>query len=243
MITTFFTAVFYQPIYNGLVFLVLLLPWADAGVIIILCTVIVRLVLFPLSQKSIKTQLKMKEIGPELEALKIKYKDKQEQAKKTMEFYKQKGINPFAGFFAILIQFPIIIALYRIFYAGGISTIDPNLLYTFIQAPAHSVSMIFLGFINLANKNIVFALLAGITQFFQAQIITPPQPKPVAGAEKSLGNDLARSMTFQSKYVFPVLIFFIAYAVSAAVSLYWIVSNVFSIGQELFVRWHYKKNS
>ena len=238
---TIYNAIFYQPIYNGLVFLMLLLPWADAGVIIILCTVIVRLVLFPLSQKSIKTQLKMKEIGPELEAIKAKYKDKQEQAKKTMEFYKQKGINPFAGFFAILIQFPIIISLYWVFKGGGISTVEPTLLYSFIHLPTHSVSMIFLGFVNLAKSNIVFALLAAVTQFFQAQIITPTQPKPVPGAEKSLGNDLARSMTFQSKYVFPVLIFFIAYAVSAAVSLYWIVSNLFSIGQELFVRWHYKK--
>jgi YidC/Oxa1 family membrane protein insertase len=218
------------------------LPWADAGIIIILVTIIVRLILFPLSQKSIRTQLKMKDISPELEALKLKYaNDKQEQAKQTMAFYKQKGVNPFSGFFAILIQFPIIISLYRIFYAGGISKIDPALLYSFVHVPSHAVSMVFLGFVSLVNKNIIFALLAAITQFFQAQIITPPQPPVVAGAKKSVGNDLARSMTFQSKYVFPILIFFIAYAVSAAVSLYWIVSNLFSIGQELYVRRQYKK--
>ena len=236
-----FTAIFYQPIYNVLVFLMTLLPWADAGVIIIICTVIVRLVLFPLSQKSIRTQLKMKEIGPELEALKVKYKDdKQEQAKQTMAFYKKQGVNPFAGFFAILIQFPIIISLYSIFRSGGISKVDPSLLYSFVHSPNHVVSMIFLGVISLTSKNLIFAILAGVTQFFQAQIITPPPPAPVPG-QKSLGNDLARSMTFQSKYVFPIIIFFIAYAVSAAVSLYWIVSNVFSICQELYVRWHYKR--
>jgi len=241
---SFFTAVFYQPIYNVLVFLMTLLPWADAGVIIILCTILIRLILFPLSQKSIRTQLKMKEIGPELEAIKLKYKDdKQEQAKQTMAFYKKKGVNPFAGFFAILIQFRIIISLYSIFRSGGISKIDPTLLYSFVHVPNHVVGMIFLGFISLTSKNIIFALLAGITQFFQAQIITPPPPPVTPGAQKSLGNDLARSMTFQSKYVFPILIFFIAYAVSAAVSLYWIVSNTFSIGQELYVRWQYKKQA
>lgn len=219
-----------------------LLPWADAGIIIILVTVIVRLILFPLSQKSIHTQLKMKEIGPELEALKVKYKDdKQEQAKQTMAFYKQKGVNPFSGFFAILIQFPIIISLYQIFYAGGISKIDPALLYSFVHVPTHAVSMVFLGIVSLVNKNIIFALLAAVTQFLQAQIITPAQPPVAPGAKKSLGGDLARSMTFQSKYVFPILIFFIAYAVSAAVSLYWIVSNTFSIFQELYVRRQYKK--
>lgn len=240
--TSFFTTVFYQPIYNVLVFLMNLLPWADAGIIIILVTIIVRLVLFPLSQKSIRTQLKMKEIGPELETLKLKYKnDKQEQARQTMAFYKQKGVNPFSGFFAILIQFPIIISLYQIFYAGGISKIDPALLYSFVHVPAHTVSMVFLGFVSLVNKNIIFALLAAVTQFLQAQIITPPQPPIDPNAKKSIGNDLARSMTFQSKYVFPVLIFFIAYAVSAAISLYWIISNVFSIGQELYVRGQYKK--
>jgi YidC/Oxa1 family membrane protein insertase len=239
---SFFTIVFYQPIYNVLVFLMTLLPWADAGVIIILVTVIVRLILFPLSQKSIRTQLKMKDIAPELEAMKLKYKDdKQEQAKQTMAFYKEKGVNPFSGFFAILIQFPIIISLYRIFYAGGISQIDPALLYSFVHVPNHTVSMVFLGLVNLTGKNIIFALLAAITQFFQAQIITPAQPPVDPKAKKSLGTDLARSMTFQSKYVFPIMIFFIAYAVSAAVSLYWITSNTFSICQELYVRRQYKK--
>lgn len=242
--TSFFTAVFYQPIYNVLVFLMDVLPWADAGVIIILVTIIVRLVLFPLSQKSIRTQLKMKEIGPELEAIKLKYStDKQEQAKQTMAFYKEKGINPFSGFLAILIQFPIIISLYQIFYKGGISTVDPVLLYSFVHVPTHAISMVFLGFISLTSKNLVFALLAAVTQFFQAQIITPKQPPVDPTAKKSLGGDLARSMTFQSKYVFPIIIFFIAYAVSAAVSLYWIVSNLFSIGQELYVRAKYKRDS
>ena len=242
--TSFFTAIFYQPIYNVLVFLMNLLPSADAGIIIILVTIIVRLCLFPLSQKSIRTQLRMREIGPELEALKLKYaSDKQEQARQTMAFYKKKDINPFSGFFAILIQFPIIISLYRIFYGGAITKIDPTLLYSFIHVPSHAIGMIFLGFISLTSKNLIFALLAAITQFFQAQIITPPQPPVVAGEKKSIGNDLARSMTFQSKYVFPILIFFIAYAVSAAVSLYWIVSNLFSIFQELYVRQQYKKQA
>jgi YidC/Oxa1 family membrane protein insertase len=239
---SFLKIIFYQPIYNVLVFLMTLLPWADAGVIIILVTIIVRLILFPLSQKTIRTQLKMKEIGPELEAIKVKYSnDKQEQAKQTMAFYKQKGVNPFSGFFAILIQFPIIISLYSIFYRGGISQIDPSQLYSFVHMPGHAVSMVFLGLVSLTSKNIVFALLAAVTQFIQAQIITPPQPPVVKGAKKSIGGDLARSMTFQSKYVFPIIIFFIAYNVSAAVSLYWIVSNLFSIGQELYVRWQYKK--
>lgn len=237
-----FTTIFYQPIYNVFVYLMTLLPWADAGVIIILVTIIVRLILFPLSQKSIRTQLKMKDIGPELEAIKLKYtNDKQEQAKQTMAFYKQKGVNPFSGFFAILIQFPIIISLYRIFYGGGIASIDASMLYSFVHTPTHAVSMVFIGLVSLTSKNLIFALLAGITQFFQAQIITPPQTPIAPGAKKSIGNDLARSMTFQSKYVFPILIFFIAYNVSAAVSLYWIISNVFSICQELYVRRQYKK--
>lgn len=238
-----FTTVFYQPIYNVLVFLINLMPWADAGIIIILCTIIVRLALYPLSKKSILTQLKMKDIGPELEALKAKYQnDKQEQAKQTMAFYKQKGVNPFSGFLAILIQFPIIISLYSIFNKGGVSSIDLNMLYSFIHAPAHAVDMIFLGFISLVNKNnILLALLAGVTQLIQAQIITPPTTPTAPGATKSFGNDLAKSMTFQSKYVFPIMIAFIAYAVSAAVALYWVASNTFSIGQEIYVRWQYKK--
>src|SRR4051812_38944032 len=107
---------FFDPLYNALILLFKLLPWADAGLVVIILTTLVRLILFPLSRKAVLTQVRMNEVAPELEKIKEKYKDKpEEQAKKTLELYREKKINPFSGILVILIQLPVIFALYRIF--------------------------------------------------------------------------------------------------------------------------------
>src|SRR5438309_2290440 len=115
MIAHFFTLIFSQPLYNGLIFLFDLIPWANAGFVIIIFTIVVKLILFPLSIKATYAQMEMKEIQKDLDRIKEKYKDdKEQQTLKTVELYKEKNINPFAGFFVLLIQLPIIIALYRV---------------------------------------------------------------------------------------------------------------------------------
>src|ERR1035437_2413364 len=101
IITTFF----YRPLYNALIFFISILPYHNVGVAVVLFTCIVKVILFPMSQKSIKAQFGMKKLEPEINALKIKYKDnRQLQAEKTMELYKQKGINPLSGILPMLIQ-------------------------------------------------------------------------------------------------------------------------------------------
>src|SRR3990167_1487616 len=107
---------FFDPLYNILVVLFRVLPWADAGIIVIILTILVRFIIYPLSRKAILTQVKMAEIGPELAKIKEKYKNKtEEQAKQTLALYKEKGVNPFSGILVIIIQIPIIFALYQIF--------------------------------------------------------------------------------------------------------------------------------
>ena len=106
---------FYNPLYNGLIILLSWLPHPDVGLAVILFTVFIKLVLFPLSKKAVRTQMEIKEIEPELAKIKEKYKDDREkQAKETMSLYQKKGINPFSSFFLVLIQAPIIFALYFI---------------------------------------------------------------------------------------------------------------------------------
>ena len=85
----------YDPLYNGFVFIFDVLPWIDAGLAVILFTIVIRLILFPLSKKAIVTQVKMKEIEPELNRLRKEVPDRQQQALKVMELYKTKGVNPF----------------------------------------------------------------------------------------------------------------------------------------------------
>ncbi len=234
-----YTTFIYEPLYNGLIFLAAHLPFLDAGVIIILFTVIVKFILFPLSRKAARTQIAMKLYEPEMNAIKEKYKsDRQAQALQVMAFYKAKNINPFSSIFLILIQLPIFFALYKIFYTTGISVPDASVLYSFVKAP-EVVNMQFLGLIDVEAKSAVLAVLAAVSQFFQIKLSMPPMaPKTGKG---SFQEDFARSMQTQMKYVFPIMILFIAYHFAAALALYWITSNLFMIWQELTVRKQMKK--
>lgn len=236
MVSFLFHALLYNPFYNGLIFLISIIPYGDVGVAVISLTIVVKLALFSLSYTSIQTQIKMKELEPELQALKEKYKDdKQQQAMKTMALYKEKKINPFSSFVVVLVQIPIILALYLVFAHGGLPEIDQSLLYSFTPIPT-AVSTHFLGRIDIFHKSIILAVLAGVSQFFQAKLLMPAPKKKLPGATSSFGDDFAHSMQLQMRYVLPAVIGFIAYRLAAAVALYWSVSNVFAIGQELFVR-------
>lgn len=241
MISSFFKAVFYQPLYNGLIYLIDMFPFFDAGVIVILFTIIVKLIMFPLSLKATRAQIEMKEIEKDLKKIKEQYSDKQIQTQKTIELYKEKNINPFAGFLVLLIQLPIIIALYQIFLKSGLPTINLELLYSFVSAPL-SVQMSFLGLIDIASKSVILAFLAGISTYFQIVYATPPVDKNKDPNDKpSMQEDMMKMMQTQMKYGFPVLVTFISWSVSAAVSIYWITSNLFTIGQELYIRRHIRK--
>ncbi len=228
----------YQPLYNGLVFLMDI--GADAGIAVVVLTLAVRFILFPLSKKAVTTQQKIREFQPEIDRVKEQYKkDRQEQAKKIMEFYKEKGINPFSSFFLVLIQLPIIFGLYRIFWASGLPEIQQQILYSFVPVPA-SVDMIFLGLVDIALKSWPLAILVGITTFFQMKLSMPAlkNTKPVG---QSFKDDLARSMNLQMRYFFPVISIFLSYTLSGAIALYWLTSNLFTIGQEMFLKRNNKK--
>lgn len=242
MIGFVFHVVFYTPLYNGLIFLIDILPGADAGVAIIILTCLVKLILFPLSQKAIREQLKMKETNAELNQIKEKYKnDREGQARAIMAFYKEKKINPFSSILVLLIQLPIIIALYWVFYQGGLPVVNSELLYPFVQDPG-SVGMVFLGLLDITKSSYLLATIAAVAQFFQFKLSMPPVPETKPGAVPSLQESLAKSMSVQMKYVFPALIFFIAYKYYGVVALYLITSSLFAIGQELYVRGKLKNN-
>jgi len=234
MISGLFHTFFYNPIYNGLVFLIDIVPFADVGIAIVILTILVKLIMFPISQKAVRTQFLMKGLQPHLEKIKEKYaKDKQEQARKTMALYKEKGINPFSGIFLILLQIPIILALYWVFFRGGLPEIDISLLYSFVREPS-LVNMEFLGTIDMAGRSVVLAFLAGLSQYFQIKLSLPTLKK--RNNDASLKDDFARSFQLQMRYMLPLFIFGFSYFISAAVALYWFTSNIFAVGQEIFLR-------
>lgn len=240
----------FQPLYNGLIGIMNVLPWADVGVAVIIFTVIVKLILFPLSKSSLLTQVRMKEIEPEANKIKAQYaNDRQTQTLKVMELYKTKGIKPFSGVLLLIIQLPILLALISVFYKI-IPSIHPEFLYSFVSVPDITNKIHFLGIIDLTQKSLVLSLLTGVAQFFQLHFsLASRQPAGVVPAKpenaKGIMNpDMMSSMTKQMKYLLPILAFASTYwlipakfpQAAAIIAIYWTVSTLFTLGQELYIR-------
>lgn len=234
MISQWFHAGVYDPLYNGLTFFVGVIPTHDIGLAIIALTLVVRIVIYPLSSRAIRAQMAMKKIAPEVDALKVKYKDnREEQGRAIFALYKEKDVHPFASIGLMLIQFPVLIGLYWVFYAGGFPNVDTSLLYSFVQVPA-SVSMEFLGILDMSKRSILLAVLAALTQLVYTRLSMGPRQKTpeATPVEASLSGDMAKSFDLQARYMLPAIIGVIAYTIPAAAPLYWVTSNILMIVQE-----------
>lgn len=231
MIHNIWNALLYQPLLNALAFLVSVIPGGDVGVAVIVLTILVKVILFPLSQKSIESQAQMNMLAPELNKIKESGANKEEQARLTFELYKEHKTNPFSGCLLVLIQIPIIFALYYVFFKG--INFQNGVLYSFIHVPAH-MNMIFLGIVDISKKSLILAILAGISQSLQAHYMPKPFVSSKSGA--SFQESFGKSMNMQMKYVFPFIVAFIAYNISGAISLYWITSNLFMVFQQIYIK-------
>jgi len=231
MLSSIWNTVLYQPLLNALAFLVSIVPGGDVGVAVVILTILVKIILFPLSQKSIESQAEMNILTPEINKIKASGASKEEQAKQTFELYKKHNTNPFSGCLLVLIQIPVIFALYYVFFKG--IKFESGLLYSFVKVPVH-INMVFLGFLDITKKSLVLAVLAGVSQYLQAHFMPKPAAAPGTGA--SFSDSFAKSMSMQMKYIFPFIVAFIAYSISGAVALYWITSNLFMVGQQIYVQ-------
>jgi YidC/Oxa1 family membrane protein insertase len=238
----------FRPLYNGLVGLMDVLPWIDIGIAVAIFTIIVKFILFPLSKTSLLTQVRMKEIEPEVNKLKAQYSsDRQVQAMKIMQLYKEKKIRPFAGVLLIFIQLPILFALLSVFYKI-IPTVNPEFLYSFVSVPV--VKTQFLGFVDLTQKSLVLAVLTGVAQFLQLHF-SLSNKKPVLPKDTTpdFGTQLAASMGTQMKFVVPLIAFASVYwliparfpQAASIIAIYWSVSSLFTLAQELIIRKRYAR--
>lgn len=207
-----------------------IVPGGEIGIAVIILTILVKIILFPLSKRSIENQIKTSALTPELNKIKASGASKEEQARQTFELYKKYKTNPFSGCLLVLIQIPIIFALYYVFRQG--LNFDPANLYSFIKAP-EKVNMVFLGILDLGSKSLFLAILAGVSQYFQARLM--PKPEPNTATAGSFQDSFQKSMQVQMKYVFPFLVAFIAYSVSGAIALYWVTSNIFAVFQQIYL--------
>lgn len=233
----FFYIILYRPLFNSLVLLYNYVPGHDFGIAIIFLTVIIRIILFPISVRAVNSQRSLQKLQPQILEVQKKYKnDKEKQAKEVLDLYKKEKINPFSGLLLAIIQLPILIALYRVFWSG-LNPKELSALYSFVVNPGH-INPLFFQRIDLSKPDFAFAVLAGIMQYFQTKMMLP-KSKP-EGAGKSKEPDLSQVMQKQMAYFLPVFTVIILIKLPSALGLYWMISGLFSIIQQYLI---VKKNN
>lgn len=218
----------FRPLFNGLIFFYTALPIQDLGLAIILLTIAIRLLVAPLFWKARVAQQKLALLQPEIKKIQERFKkDKEGQGRAMMELYREHKASPFSGCFIMLVQFPILIALFQVFYRG----FDPaglSLLYTFIQNPG-IINPISFGFFDLSKGNIFLGAVAALAQFYQTKLSMDSAPQTGQ-------NEFGRMMNWQMLYIFPLFILIWSYTFPSALVLYWTVLSILGILQEVIMK-------
>jgi len=222
----------YQPLFNLLIFFYNLVPFPDLGIAVILLTLLIKGILYPLGIKAARSQKEIQEIQPEIKKIQKKYKEeKEEQARKIMELYKEKGISPFSGMVPLLIQLPILISLFQIF-RRGLENEEMKHLYDFIAAP-EVINATFLGIIDLSSPHIILAILAAGGQYLQMKFTTGNKKEEET---KEDSNDISKKMQSQMTLFLPGFTFVVLLSLPSAVGLYWIITVAVSLFQQYTIK-------
>ncbi|HPN67056.1 MAG TPA: YidC/Oxa1 family membrane protein insertase [bacterium] len=243
----------FRPIYNLFILIYDLLPIKDAGLAIILLTVLVRFILMPLTWTAMKSQRLMQSKSGEMKAIQEKYKDdKQQQSQALMQFYKDNGINPLSSCLPLLIQLPVMIALYRVL--KDLNKDHWDLLYSFVARP-DSLNVMFLNIIDLTKPFWPLAVLTGLSQFVYSWLMQNPKGKNKAVVEtkkKDTNGDgealdpeaITNMMSSQFLYMMPLMTTFVAWNLMSGLSVYWVSTTLFNIVfQLLMVKWYPVKDN
>lgn len=222
-----FNAILFQPLLNALVFLYNTVAFQDLGVAIILLTILVRFALYPLFYKGLKNQAMMQKLQPELDELKEKYKDDREkQALEMMALWKKHKINPFSGLLLLLVQLPVLWAIYKVFL-DGLNEESLQGLYSFISAPSEVNSTLF-GLVDLSSTSIAIVVITTILTYFQAKMAIPKQKE---GDKPSKAAAMGKRMSV----IMPAIIFIFLINFSSAIGLYILTTTIFSIFQQRII--------
>lgn len=235
--------IIYYPLYNLLIFLAWLVPGHSLGWAIILMTLIIRVILLPPSIKAARAQVRLQMLQPEMNRIKKEIKDQQAQGKALMALYKKEGVSPFGSCLPMLIQLPIIFILYRVFFNINKFGLNLENLYSFTPH-MDSVNSLFYG-LDLAKPELwVLPILAGVSQFVLSKMMLPPVPKIQTG-EKKNAPDMSDTMAMANKqmvYIFPLITIFIARSLPAGIGIYWVITTLFGIAQQIYVNKTIKGN-
>jgi len=257
-----FTTLIVQPIFNLLALIYALLPGHDFGIAIILFTVIIRLLMWPLIKKQLRQVKVMRQIQPELKRIKAAAKgDRRTESLMMMELYKEKGVNPFGSIGVLLLQIPILLGLYL-----GLQKVvkDPHALETFTypfvqnlpwiqdlasgaaQFQAHLFGVIDLTKAALGPTGIYWPAMmivvgSAVAQFFQSKQLTPntKDSKSLRSILKDAGSgkqadqaEVNAAVGRSTRFLLPALIFLFTVNIPSALSLYWLVSGLVALVQQ-----------
>lgn len=229
-----FHTFFYEPLYNLLAIVLTYAPLHDIGTAIVVVTLIVKGILLPLNLSSLRTQYMMKKAEGEMKKIKeLQKKDPQEASKQMIALYKKEKINPFSSLFAMILQIPIFFALYFVFSKGLAN--DPESLYSFAKFPETLHTLAF-GLFDVTQKNVVIAILAGLSSYALARRQTVDMVVKKAAHEEGFQDQFMKSMKLQLLYVLPVIVAVSGAFLPSALALYWLVSNVVSYAQDVYVK-------
>lgn len=223
----------YTPMLNLLVFFYTVIPGQDLGLAIIALTLLVRLVLHPSYANSLRSQHDLQRIQPYVDKIREEFKsDPQKQSQAIMAVYKEHKVSPLGSCLPLLIQLPIVLALYRVFVAG-LNGASLGHLYSWFPNPPAELHTIFLGFVDLAHPSIYFAIAAGLSQFWQSWLTQKLSPTPA----KAIGGFNPQIIL----YMLPVMTAVISLTLPAALSLYWTASTVIMGIQQIIIHKSFRK--
>lgn len=235
----------YIPLLNLLIAFYHLL-FDNLGLAIIAITVLIKVVTYPLTKPSIIAAQKQKELQPQIEKLKLKYKNKQEFAQKQMELFKQNGINPVAGCLPQIIQFIVVIALYQAFTdilnANGVLISEMNnLLYNFDYLKFASDAVLNTNFLYLnlakADPYYIVPVLSAASQFLLSKYMMNSSKKleKVVLDTPDKKDDFMYNMQEQMMYMMPIMTLVIGISLPSGLVLYWFVSTLLAVFQYMIL--------
>lgn len=223
-----YNLLFYQPILTTLIFFYKI--FNNFGLAIIVLTFLIRGLLIPLTLPAIRSAKKMKNLAPELDRIKKKYNhNKRQLQQEQLKFYKAHGVNPASGCLPYILQFVVLIALYRafMFFIAGGGKIDDMVVGTRFL------------WLDLAkpDRYLVLPILAGASQWLLSKMMVPKTQK-VKEVPKKKKDDMAEAMGEMQKqmmYLMPLMTVMIGAKLPSGLALYWFVTTLFSVGQQYIV--------
>lgn len=227
-----FHEVVQQPLYNALVGIYDALPWQDLGIAIVILTVLIKGIMYPLQKKQIENMKAMADLQPEMKQLQAEHKDdKEAQTKAMMALYKKHGTNPLSGCLPLIVQIIVFFGIYNVInmIIGSNFAVKPEELYSFVGNPG-AIHHLFLNFLDLAKPSIPLAVLTAGAQFYQTKQMMASQPTPVPSEDGK--PDFAQMMNKQMLFIGPIMILVVGFSLPAALPLYWLTSTLLMVAQQ-----------